>query len=142
MAIFRLHKKEWEKGVRPIVTPNANTSKKRKRSSEKGKERTDADDGDSSSSSEDQANSSTQVSKPKQDKISKLRKSISSGLSTIIKRRGLNDMVVNKIIGSRGEKSKSTTVTKRQGGKDKPRKVWWTELPNSGATGAKGSYAT
>ncbi|KAF9444113.1 hypothetical protein P691DRAFT_796790 [Macrolepiota fuliginosa MF-IS2] len=69
MAIYRIHKKEWEKGVKPVEFVN---TKKRKRDSTKGKERADEDDEDDEA---EPATPSTQ------------RKGISSGLSMVIRRQ-------------------------------------------------------
>lgn len=96
MAIYRLHRKEWDKGRQkdfPTGPEAAPKSNKRKR--------IDAD-----------TDESTGVG----------RKGVSSGLSTVIKRRG----------GKREEKEKNIVVPK---GKDK----WWTELRAGSSGQAKGS---
>jgi RNA exonuclease 4 len=104
MAIFRIHKKEWEKGVKPIEI--STTSKKRK-----GKDR--VPDGDDDQVENADTNSGL---------ILKNRKGVSSGISTVVKRRGSDSTMITKMI-----KGKSSS-----GGK----KAWWSELPKSGSKGS------
>lgn len=60
MAVFRLHRKEWEKGFRPLPQPGSGTSKKKKYS---------------------ESDTPDELIPPGRG-----RKGVSSGLSTIVKR--------------------------------------------------------
>ncbi|KXN82666.1 RNA exonuclease 4, partial [Leucoagaricus sp. SymC.cos] len=166
MAVYRLHKKEWEKGSSNGPGHAGSSSLKHKRDSSvssskkgKGKERDVSADGDSSadenSSDDDDAGSPIaptpklkSPSHPKSKSESKSpgekqRKGISSGLSMVIKRRnGANDASVDRTILSRDHsRTVSTSKSSSAGGGGK--KAWWAELPGSSSSGrskrAKGS---
>jgi RNA exonuclease 4 len=101
MAIFRLHRTEWEKGNKRIaITRESRKSRKGNRSGEaKGLGMQDNDDG------EDEGEAKGEFSGGG-------RKGVSSGLSTVVRRsiRSRNREV--KSLGSTGEKKKK----------------WWKEL--------------
>lgn len=78
MAVYRIHRKEWEKGNRPILPPSERTNKKRKRSQE-------AEEGEDEDESEDEVIDAKKLSKFPGGG----RKGVSSGLSTVTKRTGL-----------------------------------------------------
>ncbi|EIW80671.1 MipD protein [Coniophora puteana RWD-64-598 SS2] len=91
MAVFRLHRKEWEKGIRPM--PSSSQPASRKRSAEDA----DVDDLEEGESEKRQMPVGG-------------RKGVSSGLSTIIKRKGAS-------------------------ASEKPRNEWWKDLGSSKVKG-------
>lgn len=116
MAVYRLHRKDWEKGNRPIALQGgsmATAGTKRKR------------DDDDAAEKEEEGNDKGEVIKPSSAKGKKKkkkvnsqeypggRKGVSSGLSTVV-RRGLP-------------------------GKEKEKTQWWKQLPTVLTSGSKGS---
>jgi len=83
MAVYRLHRKEWEKGNRQLVKARE-SGKKRKR------HKTDDEDG-------------SEGEEVKSDFPGGGRKGVSSGLTTIV-RRGVNSQTRGTRGGSTGEK--------------------------------------
>ncbi len=134
MAIYRLHKKDWEKGVKPI--DSLLDTKKRKPGKQGAQNR---DDDNEDTDGEGPIPVLAPAPSPPPPMMSKQRKGISSGLSTIITRRGSSDRTG----------SSKTTTNRGRGGKVKPpttsssgvaegkKKAWWTELPSVGKS--KGS---
>lgn len=139
MAVYRLHKKEWEKGSRPqpaaVQASSKATSSKRKAPSESGsndEEKVD-DDGDDSSGDDVESQSKPSPvpvkSIPKGKPAPKVypgggRKGVSSGLLTVVRRVG--------------EK------TKAGGGSDRTtvKTEWWKQLPGGVSVGgSKGTMS-
>lgn len=121
MAVYRIHRKEWDRGHPPIVS--VDTGKRRKHSSSSAA----VGDVEADSGIEDDAEtSSLKSTKPKgrskssKDKPKEFpgggRKGVSSGLSTVVKRSHSS--------GSSGASSKKS--------------AWWKEL-GQGPGGTKGS---
>ncbi|KAI0079317.1 ribonuclease H-like protein [Panus rudis PR-1116 ss-1] len=112
MAIYRLHRKEWDKGHPPVAL--LTSAKKRKRSA---------------SAAPDEGESDDSKKKKKQKAVESFpgggRKGISSGLSTVIKRRGSARQDASVDMGSSSGAKKSKTQ-------------WWKEL-GTGSNGSKGS---
>ncbi|KAI0719176.1 ribonuclease H-like domain-containing protein [Cerioporus squamosus] len=132
MALFRLHRKTWEKSARPL--PTSSTSKKRRRSASisesvneppSGSEDEDRDDGadpshaavSRSSRTKEKGKAKAQGSFPGGG-----RRGVSSGLSTVVKRFGAS--------------SKSSKEQAKLKSKTKTKEKWWKEL---GGGGSKGS---
>ena len=117
MALYRLHRKVWDKDFRPVPIPGEGRSRKRKRDA------VDIED-DVAQEEETQAESTTKPVKSSKVKVQAFpgggRKGLSSGLSTIIKRQGV---------------SVKPTVKTSESSKQK----WWTTLGSSSARGSKGS---
>ncbi|KAF9476879.1 ribonuclease H-like protein [Pholiota conissans] len=146
MAVYRLHKREWEKGSRPHPTPSLNsaapaqTSKKRKTMDD-----AEFDSGSDSDDSEDEAPTTikpvprppikTKVKTKSKTKTTTSefpgggRKGVSSGLSTIT-RTGPHKAQSSG--GVKGRDSVGAASTKNE---------WWKQLPGSLPTtgGSKGS---
>lgn len=126
MAIYRIHRKLWDKGHPPLPS-SIETGKKRKH--QHNSSTPSADDAEDESGSEDDidpssSNKSTNLkgkSKSSKERPKGFpgggRKGVSSGLSTVIKRNGLS--------GSSGASSSKKSA-------------WWKELGN-GPGGSKGS---
>ncbi|GBE81278.1 ribonuclease H-like domain-containing protein [Sparassis latifolia] len=116
MAVFRLHRKEWEKGQRPDALPSTTTrsTAKRKRAPTEGE--------DSGSTA------SPTPSKRKVDSPGGGRKGVSSGLSTIVKKRDKGREVMTK--------TRNTNIKRDVGSNTKGK--WWKEL---GVTSSKGSIS-
>lgn len=115
MAVYRIHRKEWDKG---IPSPGAvGTSKKRKASLVDA----DADDEDTSTTAVGKKGKASTASKHERTFPGGGRKGVSSGLSTIVKRTSGRD---GSSLSERVEKKKSE---------------WWKELGES--LGAKGSMS-
>ncbi|KIJ63507.1 hypothetical protein HYDPIDRAFT_92003 [Hydnomerulius pinastri MD-312] len=106
MALFRLHKKQWESGFKP---PLAHGGGKQKR--KRGAEAEDARAGDEGDEESSQPHPSSSPRPPKQ---SGPRKGVSSGLSTVLKRAG----------------TRSSGEAGGAGGK------WWTSLGGKGPKGS------
>ena len=125
MAIYRIHRKTWDKGHPPIPT-SVETGKKRKlnpsSAADDAEDETSNEDGDATGPS-----SSNKSARPKGKSKSMKegsrefpgggRKGVSSGLSTIIKRGG---------------------STASSGASSSKKSAWWKELGN-GPGGSKGS---
>ncbi|KAF9552649.1 ribonuclease H-like protein [Agrocybe pediades] len=137
MAIYRLHKKEWEKNSRPLHLPtNKSAPAASSSSSNKRKEMSDSE---SESDSDEEEKGSTKAATLKQIPSPKAkgkmkassgfpgggRKGVSSGLSTVVRRAG-------KAVSKGGS---SDAV------QPKAKSEWWKTLPGSmpSSTGAKGS---
>ncbi|KAI0787413.1 ribonuclease H-like domain-containing protein [Fomes fomentarius] len=129
MALFRLHRKTWEKNVRPVSrarsrspAPTASTAKPRKRP------RSSSADEHTSGSEEEKDDESSTIATTATTKKTKSQKTfpgggrrgVSSGLSTVSKR-----------IGSAPGGSREQMKTK------KTQEKWWKEL--GGSKGSKGS---
>jgi RNA exonuclease 4 len=106
MAVFRIHRKDWEKGQRPRtdIKKSKSSNSKNTAASVDG-----ADDSDSDDEDEDEKDS---------DNNKKIypgggRKGISSGLSVIVKRKGESGRDQNTRHSSAGKATKSN---------------WWKEL--------------
>jgi RNA exonuclease 4 len=90
MAVYRLHRKEWEKGNKQLVRA-ADSGKKRKRS-----EKPDLEDAGTDEAGDDNGANVVEKNRPPRGG----RKGVSSGLTTII-RRGAHGKT-----GTSGEKTK------------------------------------
>ena len=135
MAVYRLHKKEWEKGSRPLPPPSAKSTA----TPTTATKRKEIDNSDSDLSDSDDDPSPEPVVAPKpggKGKAKKVptefpgggRKGVSSGLSTVV-RRG--------VAGSR------TAVDGKGGGAGSAasslKNEWWKQLPGGApAGGSKG----
>ncbi|KDQ56320.1 hypothetical protein JAAARDRAFT_132817 [Jaapia argillacea MUCL 33604] len=118
MAVYRLHRKHWEKGNRPIASEPATPSAKSGKNKNKRK-RVEREDGDGVSADE--------------DPLLKVfpgggRKGISSGLSVVVKRAGVKESKVAH--GGRGDR-RSVGV-----GGTKTQSEWWKDLGSSGSKGS------
>ncbi|KAJ7165761.1 ribonuclease H-like domain-containing protein [Mycena filopes] len=118
MAVYRIHRKEWEKGSRPLPPPKVKAKGKAKADAEEG-----SDDDDELESDDD----AEDMGRPKTATQSKTfpgggRKGVSSGLSTVVKRTAHSGR-------GRGGDKRSIGGGGGGGGGD-----WWKELG-----GAKGS---
>lgn len=145
MAVYRLHKKEWEKGSRPLPTALKSTSAPAPtKTSTKRKEMEDSDDLDSDSDSEDESTSALKPalspqakskSKPKTtptDFPGGGRKGVSSGLSTIVRTKPGKSWPS----GDAGGRSGSAVVATSN------KTEWWKQLPGAlpaGGGSSKGS---
>ncbi|KAJ3823578.1 ribonuclease H-like domain-containing protein [Lentinula raphanica] len=142
MAVYRLHRKEWEKvSPNPVkaaafdtTSKNSNHAKsdieKEDSVEQKGKRKrkrdaVDDEDGDGDSSNPP----STSRSQPKSD-VSKSRKK---------EKRKVENL--NPPSGRKGVSSGLSTIVRRGRGSNVPdkRSQWWKELGNSGSSGSKGS---
>ncbi|KAH8087868.1 ribonuclease H-like domain-containing protein [Cristinia sonorae] len=128
MAVYRLHRKEWDKGAAPFPSSASSSSSSKKRKAVSPGEVLD----DEEDEERHPPNSSTRNtgSGKKREKDHQAfpgggRKGISSGLSTIIKRRDGRDNVGDGGAGKRVEKKVKTE--------------WWKEL--GGTSGPKGSMS-
>ena len=140
MALFRIHRKEWEKGARPLPTAptkpsNAQASSSshnsRKRPHEGDVSRDDVGSDDEEEIDGDEA-AVTPASKRSGKSKGKSkahdafpgggRRGVSSGLSTVVKRVGAS---------GKGDDGQA-----RSKGKSKTKEKWWKEL---GGGGSKGS---
>ena len=145
MALFRLHRRTWEKNSRPLslsrsksrgsTTPEPAVSRKRPRAASlseapDGPEGVDSDE-EGQEDVDDVSSPPPSHSKGKAGKKGKAvkgaesfpgggRKGVSSGLSTIIKRAG----------GSTSGRTKT---------KARPKEKWWKELGGGASGGSKGS---
>ena len=157
MAVYRLHKKEWDKivghvplslhvvsGV-PATAPSGDAKGKKRKREEDG----DNDDEDDASGDDEESKGepSTAESKPSAQASQKLskkklksnptpdlgqgRKGISSGLSTVVRHKGGS----TSIVGKKGKvvQQKDSVKSKSSGGE------WWKQLPGSGGAGGKRS---
>ena len=140
MALFRIHRKEWEKGARPLPTaptkpshaqPSTSSSNLRKRP----REGDDSNDGVESDEEDDLSGNETVVtpagsgsgkakgkSKAHEAFPGGGRRGVSSGLSTVVRRVGAS---------GKGDDGQA-----RPKGKSKTKEKWWKEL---GGGGSKGS---
>ncbi|KAI0759975.1 ribonuclease H-like domain-containing protein, partial [Trametes elegans] len=107
MALFRLHRKTWEKDFRPFPRPSAPSSSSRPRSTSPAL---------AASTSKTKAKGKAKAS-PAPDDASAFpgggRRGVSSGLSTVVKRLG------------GGGKDRNSAKSKSR---PNPQKKWWTEL--------------
>ncbi|KAL1941387.1 hypothetical protein VTO73DRAFT_7204 [Trametes versicolor] len=144
MALFRLHRRQWEKDVRPLPAPRTsarsesparadpNVSKKRARSA------LDSDDGSDGSDGDEDAPQAPSKAKPTAKGKEKAkegfpgggRRGVSSGLSTVVK-------VARPAGAAKGAKVKVKAKTGAGAG-GKPKDEWWKDLGGRGAGGAKG----
>ncbi|TDL22937.1 ribonuclease H-like protein [Rickenella mellea] len=131
MALYRLHRKEWDKDWRPPpIAHTTGTSKKRKRASQ------DIDGGVSSDDSDNDEPNSSSHTKPNAKSSAKMRnekvfpgggrKGVSSGLSTILRKPG--------------DRAKVKADRRERGGSGASKEKWWKTLGGTTAgSGAKGS---
>jgi RNA exonuclease 4 len=103
MAVYRLHRKEWEKGNKGLAKPGESGKKRKRHKVNEGKtpEAGSDEDGDGE--------------KVKSEFPGGGRKGVSSGLTTTVMRRGANAR--SRAIGSGGSRQKKTE--------------WWKELASS-----------
>jgi RNA exonuclease 4 len=133
MAVYRLHKKEWEKGSRPLPATSAST-----KTSTKRKAMDESDDSDSDSDAEGEP---TPTSKPAPLPQAKQkakttptefpgggRKGVSSGLSTVVRTKA-------------GKARPSGDAGGRSGMAANAKTEWWKQLPGAlpAGGGSKGS---
>jgi RNA exonuclease 4 len=147
MAVYRIHKKGWEKGSRPHPTsaPTKPSTKARKRTAADAKF---ASDDESDSDSDEPSTSVPKLaSTPKTTVVGKKgktkdsstifpgggRKGVSSGLSTVVKKVG------GAAPGSNSSHSTSRGHSKAAGGAGKSE--WWKQLPG-GVTIGGGAKAS
>ncbi|KAH9485822.1 RNA exonuclease 4 [Psilocybe cubensis] len=140
MAVYRLHKKEWEKGSRPqpvgVHAASKAASSKRKAPSQSGSDEEEGGDGGDDDSSDSEAHSRRKPSPALVKPVLKGkntpkeypgggRKGVSSGLSTVIRRAG------EKTKAGGGVIDKATVKTE-----------WWKQLPGGVSSGgSKGSVS-
>ena len=135
MALFRLHRRTWEKNVRPLPQGTANpppaVPHKRSRSTMMSESADDEDEDRDEQGGEDIPDAlPTANHKGKRKGKAKEtesfpgggRRGVSSGLSTVVKRAG--------VAASSKTKTKTKTNTKEK---------WWKELGGGGGSGSKGS---
>ncbi|KAI1797005.1 ribonuclease H-like protein [Ganoderma leucocontextum] len=140
MALFRLHRKTWEKNVRPpslphskahgTATPPPNVPHKRPRTASLSEPADYADDDREDQGGEASADASpATVREGKKGKARAAesfpgggRRGVSSGLSTVVKRGGI----------SASSKAKVKTKTKEK-------EKWWKDLGGGASSGSKGS---
>ena len=114
MAVYRLHRKDWEKGNRPIALqggPVATAGAKRKRD-------------DDASENEEEGNNDEVVVKPSLAKEKKKKKKLNSQEYPGGGRKGVS--------------SGLSTVVRRGPGKEKEKTQWWKQLPTVTTPGSKG----
>lgn len=119
MAIYRVHRREWEKGQRPVPDAAPATSKRK-----------DARVAVPATQDELESDADTATTKCKAKKKSNAdaqvpgggRKGVSSGLSVVVTHRDGNTKAPSRVAGT----------------KPKAKAGWWKEL-GGGAGGAKGS---
>ncbi|OJT14747.1 RNA exonuclease 4 [Trametes pubescens] len=147
MALFRLHRRQWEKDVRPLPAPRApapaptrarSESPARAESKKRARSAVDSD-GEGSDGEDSDAPKPKPQSKSKADGKGKAkakdgfpgggRRGVSSGLSTVVK-------VVRPAGAAKGAKAKGKAKTGASGGK--PKDEWWKDLGGRGGGGAKG----
>ncbi|KAJ7026742.1 ribonuclease H-like domain-containing protein [Mycena alexandri] len=121
MAVYRLHRKEWEKGTTSRPLPQAKT---------KGKGKAEASPSDDDDDEEAEGDADVPQAKKKKSESEKPktfpgggRKGVSSGLGTVVRRQGTAR-------GGRGGEDKRSVGAGGGGGAE-----WWKELGG----GAKGS---
>ncbi|KIJ95917.1 hypothetical protein K443DRAFT_108121 [Laccaria amethystina LaAM-08-1] len=117
MAVFRLHRKDWEKGNRPIPLQGesaATAGTKRKRG-----------DGDAAEK-EEEGNDGGEVVKPSSTKKEKKKK------------KKVNSQEYPGG-GRKGVSSGLSTVVRHGPGKEKEKTQWWKQLPTVTMPGSKGS---
>ena len=115
MAVYRLHRKDWEKGNRPIPLQGglvATAGTKRKRD-------------DNAAKKEEEGNDEGEVVKPSLAKEKK-------------KKRKLNSQEYPGG-GRKGVSSGLSTVVRRGPGNEKEKTQWWKQLPTVTTPGSKGS---
>ena len=117
MAVYRLHRRDWEKGNRPIHLQSgsvATAGTKRKRD-------------DDAAEKEEEGNDEEVVVnvKPSSAKEKKKKKKVDSQEYP----RG----------GRKGVSSGLSTVVRRGSGKEKEKTQWWKQLPTVNTPGSKGS---
>lgn len=113
MALYRLHRKDWDKTWRPAATALTVAGSKRKRAEKDVEHAEGAEDGEGEGSG---------ATKPVEYPGGG-RKGVSSGLSTVIKRGG-----ARSAFGLKNER----------GGGEKEQ--WWKTLGGASSSGAKGSF--
>ncbi len=135
MAVYRLHKKEWEKGSRPLPPP----STKSPATPTTATKRKEIDESDSGSDESDDDSSHEPAVAPKpsgKDKAKKIptefpgggRKGVSSGLSTVVRRGVAGSRTA--VDGKGGSASGAASSAKNE---------WWKQLPGGApAGGSKG----
>ena len=140
MALFRLHRRTWEKNVRPLPQGSANpppaVPHKRSRSTMMSESADDEDEDRDEQGGEDIPDASPAANRKGKKKKGKAegaesfpgggRRGVSSGLSTVVKRAGVAASSKMKI----KTKTKTNTNTKEK---------WWKELGGGGSSGSKGS---
>jgi RNA exonuclease 4 len=117
MAVYRLHRKDWEKGNRPIPLQGesaATAGTKRKRG-----------DGDAAEK-EEEGNDGGEVVKPSSTKKEKKKK------------KKVNSQEYPGG-GRKGVSSGLSTVVRHGPGKEKEKTQWWKQLPTVTMPGSKGS---
>jgi len=116
MAVYRLHRKDWEKRNRPIplqdgLVATAGTRRKR--------------DDDAAVEKEDEGNDEGEVVKPSSAMEKKKKKKVNSQEYPGGGRKGVS--------------SGLSTVVRRGPGKEKEKTQWWKKLPTVTTPGSKGS---
>jgi len=137
MAVYRLHKREWEKNSRPLNLPTSKStlsssmSNKRKGTVDTSESESDFDNDEEAKNLAKPPVTNTSISATTKGKMKATsnfpgggRKGVSSGLSTVIRRSGSNAKGAHG-----GEKT------------PKAKSEWWKQLPGSvsSANGSKGS---
>ena len=115
MAVYRLHRKDWEKGNRPIPLQGGSVAiagTKRKRD-------------DDAAEKEEEGNDEGVVVKPSSAKEKKKKKKLNIQEYPGGGRKGLS--------------SGLSTVVRRGPGKEKEKTQWWKQLPTVTTPGSKGS---
>ena len=115
MAVHRLHRKDWEKGNRPVPLQGgsvATTGTKRKRD-------------DDAAEKEEEGNDEGEVVKPLSEKEKKKKKKLKSQEYPGGGRKGVSSGLL--------------TVVRRGPGKEKEKAQWWKQLPTVTTPGSKGS---
>lgn len=139
MALFRLHRKTWEKNTRPLLvshskphdttTPASNVPHKRPRTTSLSGPIDNSDLEGEDQGEEVIVNASPEVvrggkKKGKAKAVESFpgggRKGVSSGLSTVVKRVG-------------------APASSKAKGKPKPKEKWWKDLGGTASSGSKGS---
>ena len=148
MAVYRIHKKDWEKGSRPHPT-SAPTKSSTKASKRTATEAEFASDNESESNSDEPSTSvpklastsktTVAVEKGKTKDSSTIfpgggRKGVSSGLSTVVKKVG------GAAPGLKSSHSTSRGHSKAAGGAGKSE--WWKQLPGGVSSIAGGAKAS
>ena len=132
MAIYRLNRKEWDKGFRPLPLPSSTTESS---TTINKKRKAEGDDNDDAKVSEEEQSTkpSTKSKRKKPEEFSGGgRRGVSSGLSTII-RRGCQ--VEHKKYNTSISETKKSNSVKTSGN-------WWTTLggiSSKSVAGSKGS---
>ncbi|KJA20623.1 hypothetical protein HYPSUDRAFT_42931 [Hypholoma sublateritium FD-334 SS-4] len=135
MAVYRLHKKEWEKGSRPLPPPSAKSAAVTAATKRKEMDKSDSDVSDSEGDDSPEPVVAPKLNGKGKGKDAPTeypgggRKGVSSGLSTVVRRGVAGSRTA--VEGKGGSAGGATSSAKNE---------WWKQLPGGAPVGgSKGS---